>query len=66
MYLAFESRVGDLAAVAKIEKRRREIAAREMGASVQTLLLIDRYKYLDLMPCASEALTMIGYKVRMQ
>jgi hypothetical protein len=30
------------------------------------VLLVDRYKYLDLYPCSQTELTVIGYEVSMQ
>lgn len=62
MYLAFETRVGDLAAIAKVDKRRREAVSREF-THAQTLLLIDRYTFLDLLPCSQDLLKAVGYRV---
>ncbi|EGT53338.1 CBN-SUF-1 protein [Caenorhabditis brenneri] len=62
-FLDFESCVGDLASILKVEKRRKlayEDAQkdREMNHS---MLVIDRYKFMDLMPCSGEQLKLIGY-----
>uniref|UniRef100_A0A183EBM5 Suf domain-containing protein n=1 Tax=Gongylonema pulchrum TaxID=637853 RepID=A0A183EBM5_9BILA len=46
-YLEFESHVGDLASILKVDQRRRE-ALKEQYGEMQTLLLIDRYKFLNL------------------
>ena len=33
------------------------------GADSETSLLIDRYRYMDLMPCSAFELKALGYKV---
>lgn len=60
----FPSKVGDLASIQKIERRRlktcehlRELQGRE------TALLIDRYRFLDLFPCSESELRSLGYRV---
>ncbi|CAJ0945592.1 unnamed protein product, partial [Mesorhabditis belari] len=58
-YLEFESLVGDLTSTLKVDVRRR--AARKSEDS-QTLLLIDRYRFLDLNPCTPDQLILMGYK----
>ena len=62
-FLKFESQVGDLQSIKKVEKRRltlysdlNELEGRE------TLLLIDRYKFLNLLPCSNDELKLLGYK----
>ncbi len=62
-FLKFESQVGDLLSIKKVEKRRltlysdlHELEGRE------TLLLIDRYKFLSLLPCSNDELKLLGYK----
>lgn len=62
-FLKFESQVGDIQSIKKVEKRRlglyselHELEGRE------TLLLIDRYKFLGLLPCSSDELKLLGYK----
>jgi cleavage stimulation factor subunit 3 len=64
MYLAFETRVGDLASITKVDKRRRDAVAKDLGHALQTVLLIDRYKFIDLVPTSNEQLKVLGYKVR--
>uniref|UniRef100_A0A914X8Q0 Suppressor of forked domain-containing protein n=1 Tax=Plectus sambesii TaxID=2011161 RepID=A0A914X8Q0_9BILA len=59
-YLEFESQVGDLPSILKVDKRRREALHSEFG-EMQTLLLIDRYKFLNLVPCSPEQLKLLGY-----
>ncbi|CAJ0581719.1 unnamed protein product, partial [Mesorhabditis spiculigera] len=58
-YLEFESLVGDLTGTLKVDTRRR--AARNAQES-ETLLLIDRYRFLDLNPCSVDQLALMGYK----
>jgi cleavage stimulation factor subunit 3 len=55
--------VGDLTSISKVDRRRREAVNKEYG-SMPTLLLIDRYKFMDLVPCTMEQLKILGYKVR--
>ncbi|UJR14715.1 hypothetical protein I4U23_001708 [Adineta vaga] len=61
-FLKFESQVGDLQSIKKVEKRRtnayqdlNELDGRE------TLLIIDRYKFLNLLPCSTDDLKLLGY-----
>lgn len=61
-YLEFESHVGDLSSILKVDQRRRE-ALKEQYGEMQTLLLIDRYKFLDLVPCTNDQLRLMGYSV---
>ncbi|KAI0232191.1 Cleavage stimulation factor subunit 3 [Lamellibrachia satsuma] len=60
-FLEFESTVGDLASTLKVEKRRAQVLAKEFEGK-ETALLIDRYRYFDLMPCSSTELKALGYK----
>ncbi|UJR32024.1 hypothetical protein I4U23_019492 [Adineta vaga] len=62
-FLKFESQVGDFQSIKKVEKRRaalyselNELEGRE------TLLLIDRYRFLNLLPCSNDELKLLGYK----
>ncbi|EFO86298.1 hypothetical protein GCK72_004918 [Caenorhabditis remanei] len=62
-FLDFESCVGDLASILKVEKRRKtayEDAQKDLGMN-HSMLVIDRYKFMDLMPCSGEQLKLIGY-----
>uniref|UniRef100_A0A915DS50 Suppressor of forked domain-containing protein n=1 Tax=Ditylenchus dipsaci TaxID=166011 RepID=A0A915DS50_9BILA len=59
-YLEFESQVGDLTSILKVDKRRRE-AVKDIFEERQALLLIDRYKFLNLAPCTTEQLKFMGY-----
>ncbi|CAG9536291.1 unnamed protein product [Cercopithifilaria johnstoni] len=63
-YLEFESHVGDLSSILKVDQRRRE-ALKEQYGEMQTLLLIDRYKFLDLVPCTSDQLRLMGYSKKL-
>lgn len=62
-FLKFESQVGDLLSIKKVEKRRLALHAElnELEGR-ETLLLIDRYKFLGLFPCSAEELKFLGYK----
>ncbi|XP_071113458.1 cleavage stimulation factor subunit 3-like [Haliotis cracherodii] len=61
-FLAFESAVGDLASILKVEKRRAQAIEKvQEFEEKETALLIDRYKYLDLLPCSERELESLGY-----
>ncbi|CAF2004236.1 unnamed protein product [Rotaria magnacalcarata] len=62
-FLKFESQVGDLLSIKKVEKRRLAIYSdlNELEFR-ETLLLIDRYKFLNLLPCSNDELKLLGYK----
>lgn len=62
-FLAFESNIGDLASILKVE-RRRFLAFKEEYEGKETALLVDRYKFMDLYPCSTSELKALGYKVR--
>lgn len=61
-FLAFESNIGDLASILKVEKRR-FTAFKEEYEGKETALLVDRYKFMDLYPCSASELKALGYKV---
>uniref|UniRef100_A0A183CKR1 mRNA guanylyltransferase n=1 Tax=Globodera pallida TaxID=36090 RepID=A0A183CKR1_GLOPA len=58
-YLEFESQVGDLTSVLKVDQRRRNVNPE--GEDRQALWLIDRYKFLHLTPCTTDQLKLMGY-----
>uniref|UniRef100_A0A8C5DLU8 Cleavage stimulation factor subunit 3 n=1 Tax=Gouania willdenowi TaxID=441366 RepID=A0A8C5DLU8_GOUWI len=60
-FLAFESNIGDLASILKVE-RRRFTAFKEEYEGKETALLVDRYKFMDLYPCSASELKALGYK----
>ncbi|XP_031756376.1 cleavage stimulation factor subunit 3-like [Xenopus tropicalis] len=60
-FLAFESNIGDLASILKVEKRR-YTAFKEEYEGKETALLVDRYKFMDLYPCSTSELKALGYK----
>ncbi|KAL3882786.1 hypothetical protein ACJMK2_029149 [Sinanodonta woodiana] len=61
-FLAFESEVGDLASILKVEKRRAQAIEKvQEFEGKDTALLIDRYKYTDLYPCSQIELKVLGY-----
>lgn len=61
-YLEFESQVGDLTSVLKVDSRRREVM-KEQFEDKQAILLVDRYRFLNLAPCTAEQLRFMGYAV---
>ncbi|VDN02352.1 unnamed protein product [Thelazia callipaeda] len=63
-YLEFESHVGDLSSILKVDQRRRE-ALKHQCEDMQTLLLIDRYKFLDLVPCTNDQLKLMSYSKKL-
>uniref|UniRef100_UPI00358F54D8 cleavage stimulation factor subunit 3 isoform X2 n=1 Tax=Myxine glutinosa TaxID=7769 RepID=UPI00358F54D8 len=60
-FLAFESAVGDLASVLKVERRRFAAFRSEFGGC-ETALLVDRYIFMDLLPCSPAELAALGYR----
>uniref|UniRef100_A0A672RNY0 Cleavage stimulation factor subunit 3 n=1 Tax=Sinocyclocheilus grahami TaxID=75366 RepID=A0A672RNY0_SINGR len=60
-FLAFESNIGDLASILKVE-RRRFMAFKDEYEGKETALLVDRYKFMDLYPCSPSELKALGYK----
>lgn len=61
-FLSFESNIGDLASILKVE-RRRFAAFKDEYEGKETALLVDRYKFMDLYPCSASELKALGYKV---
>ncbi|XP_055940749.1 cleavage stimulation factor subunit 3-like isoform X2 [Argiope bruennichi] len=62
-FLEFESNVGDLASILKVEKRRAAVIEQlKEFEGKETALLVDRYKFLDLYPCSASELKSVGYK----
>lgn len=59
-FLEFETTSGDLASLVKVENRKLEIYREELEGH-ETSVLVDRYKYLDLFPCTSLELKIMGY-----
>ncbi|KAK6169592.1 hypothetical protein SNE40_020613 [Patella caerulea] len=61
-FLAFESQVGDLTSIIKVEKRRTQAIEKvQEFEEKETALLIDRYKYMDMLPCSESELKSLGY-----
>jgi len=65
-FLEFESNIGDLASIVKVEKRRSTVLE-ESGMVVgdskcNTWQVIDRYRFLSLLPCTPDELRAIGYQ----
>jgi len=64
-FLEFESAVGDLPGIVKVEKRRAQAldqaGVMTVGAGA-TARLIDRYRFKDLYPCSVKELRCMGYQ----
>lgn len=63
-FLEFETNIGDLASVVKVERRRAAIleeAGLAVGENKHTIQVIDRYKYMSLLPLTPSELRSIGY-----
>ncbi|XP_014227135.1 protein suppressor of forked [Trichogramma pretiosum] len=61
-FLEFESNIGDLASIVKVEKRRSAVLDKlKEFEGKETAQLVDRYKFLDLYPCTPIELKSIGY-----
>ncbi|XP_034234284.1 protein suppressor of forked [Thrips palmi] len=63
-FLEFESNIGDLASIVKVERRRAAVleSIKEFEGK-ETAQLVDRYKFLDLFPCTPSELRSIGYNM---
>lgn len=62
-FLQFESQVGDLASILKVEKRRLQaLESIKEVSRLESALLIDRYRFLDLLPCSDSELKSLGYR----
>eukprot|EP00794_Sanderia_malayensis_P012786 gene12786-14097_t len=59
-YLKFESQYGDLASIMKIDRRLAALNSETFEGN-DTFSLLDRYSYLDLLPCSSNELGSMGY-----
>nr|SVE82378.1 EOG090X026K [Daphnia magna]SVE82946.1 EOG090X026K [Daphnia magna] len=61
-FLEFESSIGDLSSVVKVEKRRNAVLdkLKELEGK-ETALLIDRYRFGTLFPCSTADLRALGY-----
>ncbi|KAH8286718.1 hypothetical protein KR018_003035, partial [Drosophila ironensis] len=61
-FLEFESNIGDLSSIVKVERRRSAIFENlKEYEGKETAQLVDRYKFLDLYPCTATELKSIGY-----
>ncbi|KAG0424775.1 hypothetical protein HPB47_027996, partial [Ixodes persulcatus] len=62
-FLEFESNIGDLSSILKVEKRRAAtIEKLKEFEGKETALLVDRYRFMDLYPCSSQELKSLGYR----
>ncbi|CAH0549003.1 unnamed protein product [Brassicogethes aeneus] len=61
-FLEFESNIGDLQSIVKVEKRRSEVLSKiKEFEGKETAQLVDRYRFIDLFPCSPQELKSIGY-----
>ncbi|XP_075156042.1 cleavage stimulation factor subunit su(f) [Haematobia irritans] len=61
-FLEFESNIGDLSSIVKVERRRSAVLENlKEYEGKETAQLVDRYKFLDLYPCSTVELRSIGY-----
>ncbi|XP_055388076.1 protein suppressor of forked isoform X3 [Condylostylus longicornis] len=61
-FLEFESNIGDLSSIVKVERRRCAVLENlKEYEGKETAQLVDRYKFLDLYPCTTMELKSIGY-----
>ncbi|KAJ6636348.1 Protein suppressor of forked [Pseudolycoriella hygida] len=61
-FLEFESNIGDLSSIVKVERRRSAVLENlKEFEGKETAQLVDRYKFLDLFPCGVVELKSIGY-----
>ncbi|KAL1487033.1 hypothetical protein MTO96_008338 [Rhipicephalus appendiculatus] len=62
-FLEFESNIGDLSSILKVEKRRAAaIEKLKEFEGKETALLVDRYRFMDLYPCSPQELKSLGYR----
>ncbi|XP_077493007.1 cleavage stimulation factor subunit su(f) isoform X2 [Amblyomma americanum] len=62
-FLEFESNIGDLSSILKVEKRRAAaIEKLKEFEGKETALLVDRYRFMDLYPCTPQELKCLGYR----
>ncbi|XP_065209066.1 protein suppressor of forked isoform X2 [Planococcus citri] len=63
-FLEFESNIGDLPSILKVEKRRSSVLEKIAEfEGKETAQIVDRYRFLDLYPCTHTELKSIGYNV---
>ena len=63
-FVEFESQIGDLPSINKVEKRRLAVhQSFKDFEGKESSLLVERYQYLDLFPCSVQELRCLGYKV---
>ncbi|XP_057314296.1 cleavage stimulation factor subunit 3-like [Hydractinia symbiolongicarpus] len=64
-YMEFEARYGDLASIFKIDKRMSGSNSSQTGFEERDpTMLVERYKYIDLLPCSANELRSMGYTPR--
>ncbi|KRZ80767.1 Actin-like protein 6A [Trichinella papuae] len=60
LYVEFESLVGDLATITKVNQRRQDALTKRFQEN-PTAMLVDRYKFMNLLPCKKQELDLLGY-----
>ncbi|KRY43127.1 Cleavage stimulation factor subunit 3 [Trichinella spiralis] len=60
LYVEFESLVGDLATITKVNQRRQHALTKRFQEN-PTAMLVDRYKFMNLLPCKKQELDLLGY-----
>jgi cleavage stimulation factor subunit 3 len=61
--LNLENNIGDINRIWQVIEKKQQQEGCVLSEERQALLLIDRFKFMDLFPCTSEELSMIGYKI---
>lgn len=64
-YMEFEAQYGDLGSIYKLDRRMVQFTSTQDGGEVRDpSMLINRYKYIDLLPCGANELRSMGYTQR--
>jgi cleavage stimulation factor subunit 3 len=64
-YMEFEAQYGDLGSTYKLDRRMVQYTSTQDNVEVRDpSMLVNRYKYLDLLPCAANELRSMGYTHR--
>jgi len=62
-YLQFETNIGDFSSVTRVEERRAAALEKSCQERCKASWLVDRYRFLDLLPCEPIELRSLGYDV---
>jgi cleavage stimulation factor subunit 3 len=58
-----ENSIGDIKKIWQVVEKRQEQEGFALSEELQALLLIDRFKFMDLYPCTNEELNTLGYRI---